>query len=420
MNILFVCHRFPYPPSRGGKIRPFNMIRHLSQKHTVTVCSLAHTAEELQEGVKLKDYCAEVIAEILPPSSRWAQAVRALPTHRQSSVAYFWSSRLRSRIEQRWERSRFDVTLVHCAFAAPYVLGLTGGFRIMDFGDLDSGKWKDYCEHRSWPISWGYKWEATKLRRFEKEIAQRFDHCTFTTPGELQEFESLGVNRPCSVIPNGVDFDYFSRSQPLQADSDLIIFLGRMDYFPNVHGILEFTHDILPRIQNVVPDAKLLIVGSNPTRKVRELARMPGVSVTGKVADVRPFLQDAAVAIAPLRIARGTQNKILECMAMGVPVVATRQAAQGIQAVPGRDLLVADDNEAFAQCVVQLLKNPDLRKGLSEAGRQRVQMSHAWQFSMNLLDGLLESVPPAGNSQPQVLADGRTSVPSASPPRDRA
>jgi sugar transferase (PEP-CTERM/EpsH1 system associated) len=420
MNVLFLCHRFPFPPNRGGKIRPFNMIRHLAERCSVTVASLAHTEEELREGAGLKKHCSEVIAEVVPSTTRWKQAMLALPTPKPSSVAYFWSEQLRRRIEARCKGTPPDLIWVHCAFAAPYVHGLKAGFRVMDYGDLDSGKWLDYAVHRSWPLSAGFGFEARKVREFERETALQFDYCTFTTYGELQAFRALEVQRPCSVIPNGVDLAYFTRARPLPRDSQVMIFLGRMDYFPNIDGVVDFALNTLPRIQKVVPGAELRIVGSNPVRQVRRLGRLPGVTVTGKVPDVRPYLEDAALAIAPLRIARGTQNKILECMAMGVPVVATSQAGRGIQAIPGKHLLVADGRDDFVQKAVELLRNPELRAEVSESGRHQVEAAHSWALSIKLLDRLIESAPVPQGLFAKVSGPERISTPSASAPCPRS
>ncbi len=387
MKILFVCHRLPFPPNRGGKIRPFYMIRHLSQRHSVVVASLAESERELQEGSGLQEYCAEVIAEVLPRSVRWAQACQAFLTNTPSSAAYFCSSRLHHRIQEALRKTDFDAIFVHCAFVAQYVTGLQNGLRILDFGDIDSAKWFDYSRWRAIPLSLGYGVEARKLRKYEKEMAKHFHRCTVTTQDELKEFQTLDVPIPCTIIPNGVDGTYFHRSRQSQ-DSPVIVFLGRMDYFPNVDGMVYFVNRIFPAIRRNVPNAELRIIGSNPIRKIRNLAKVPGVSVTGYVPDVRAYLIDAAVAVAPLRIARGTQNKILESMAMGIPVVATPEAAKGIQAVPGRHLLVADRAEAFASQVVEVLQNAELRKDLSEAGRRQVESVHSWSLAMDALDSI--------------------------------
>ncbi len=388
MKIFFACHRFPYPPNRGGKIRPFNIIRHLSQKHEVVVASLAHTQQELDEGDGLKEYCAEIYAEVVPAKVRWLQALQALPSATPSSVAYFGSSRLRRRIKEAASKTSFDAVMVHCAFAAQYGLQVSAKFRLMDFGDMDSGKWLDYSKWRSFPRSWAYYLEGHKLRRYEKQIAAAFDSCTLTTQGELEEFEKLQVDRPHNVIPNGVDGSYFHANGGPAQGKPVVVFVGRMDYYPNIDGVLYFTESIFPAIRAAVPNVEFRIVGSNPTPAVQRLRQIPGVVVTGHVPDVRPFLKDAVVSVAPLRMARGTQNKILESMAIGIPVVSTPAAAKGIQAIPGIHILVAGDPDRFAGQVVEVLKNPQLRLGFSKAGREQVNSAHVWSRSMEVLDNI--------------------------------
>jgi sugar transferase (PEP-CTERM/EpsH1 system associated) len=400
MRILFICHRFPFPPNRGGKIRPFQMIRHLSKKHSVVVASLAHTEEELEQGVGLEQHCQATIAEVVPSSSRWLRASGKLASKAPSSAAYFWSPRLDRRIREAWSTQKFDAVMVHCAFVAQYAMQLQGAFRILDFGDMDSAKWFDYAQFRGFPLSLGYKIEALKLRRFEREAARSFDRCTVTTNGEWEEYQTMGVPTPCSVLPNGVDAEYFhpSSSSPRSSEAPVIVFLGRMDYFPNIDGISEFARNIFPHIRTSIPNAELRIVGSNPSANVRSLEQLRGVMVTGHVPDVRPYLAEATVAIAPLRLARGTQNKVLECMAAGVPVVSSPQAARGIQAIPGDHLLVAEDALSFASQVVEVIRNTELRSRLAALGRRQVLSTHSWAASMKLLDELLETVSSKGKA----------------------
>lgn len=389
MKILFVCHRLPFPPNRGGKIRPFNMIQHLSQKHEVVVASLAETEQELRDGKDLEKHCSEVIAELLPKPVRWRQACMALFTKEPSSVAYFRSSALHRRVQQKLREQKFDCVIVHCAFVAQYVLGWEGGLRWLDYGDLDSEKWAEYGEHRAFPLSLGYQFEAKKLRKYEAKLARLFHQCTVTTQGELDMYASLGASTPCRVIPNGVDASYFSWPVQGSGNSRVIAFLGRMDYYPNIDGILYFAQDILPIIQKAIPDAQLRVIGSNPSQRIQDLTRIAGVTVTGHVPDVRPYLADAAVAIAPLRLARGTQNKILESMAMGIPVVATPQAAKGIQATPGTHLLVAGTPQVFAEQVAGLLQQIETRRTLAQEARKQVERMHHWPASMEIMDEVL-------------------------------
>jgi polysaccharide biosynthesis protein PslH len=395
MKILFVCHRLPFPPNRGGKIRPFHMIHHLGRKHSVVVASLAHTEDELREGRPLSNHCERVIAEVLPNRTRWTQAAAALPTPTPSSVAYFWSRRLAQRIQEASAKESFDAAIVHCAFVAQYVRHLRCDFRMLDYGDVDSGKWFDYARSRAFPLSIGYRFEAEKLRRYERQLTTEFDLCTATTLGELEEVRKLNSQVPSALIPKGVDLSYFHPRPQNPRDSAVLVFLGRMDYFPNIDGTLYFAEHIFPIIRRSVPQAQFRIVGSNPTPAIQRLAKLPGISVTGHVPDVRPYLQDAALAVAPLRIARGTQNKILEFLAMGVPVVTTPEAAKGVAASSGQHFLVAGTPDAFAGQVVRLLEDPELRETFSSAGRRPLAEAHSWPNSMRILDGLLENHRPA-------------------------
>ena len=390
MNILFVCHRLPFPPNRGGKIRPFNMIRHLSQRHHVTVASLAESEQELENGSGLQQYCTEVIAEVVPVSRRWLRAALALPTHMPSSAAYFWSPHLYRQIQKMSVEKKWDVVLVHCAFVAEYVLDLHPRLKILDFGDLDSAKWSDYAIHRSAPLSFGYALEARKLRRYEKKLARQFDSYLVTAQRELEEFATLQASAPCTVVPNGVDMEYFGAARDVVPSAPVIAFIGRMDYFPNIDGVLYFVRNMFPLIRRVIPQAEFRIVGANPTRQIDRLARIPGISVTGYVPDIRPHLRDARVVVAPLRIARGTQNKVLESMAMGIPVVATPEAAKGVQATPSEHLLVAQEPALFAQHVVEVLRENDRHNCLSRAAYQQIGKAHDWQRSMQLLDSVLQ------------------------------
>jgi len=389
MKIFFACHRFPFPPNRGGKIRPFNMIRHLSEKHEVFVGSLVHTQTELDEGAGLREYCAEIYDDVVPERKRRLRAVRALPGVAPSSVAYFSSSRLRHKVTEAARRISFDAVIVHCAFAAQYGLQVPARFRLLDFGDLDSVKWFDYSQCRPFPLSWGYYVEGHKLRRYERQMAGSFDYCTLTTSGELEEFEKLAVDCPHSVIPNGVDGSYFRPVGGPARGKPVVVFLGRMDYYPNIDGVLRFTESVLPIIQTAVPEVEFRVIGSNPTPAVERLRDSRNVVVTGYVPDVRSFLKDAVVSVAFLRMARGTQNKVLESMAMGIPVVATPQAAKGIQALAEKHLLVASEPEAFAAAIIRVLRDPELQKSLCEAGRRQVEKAHTWSASMEKFNLIL-------------------------------
>jgi sugar transferase (PEP-CTERM/EpsH1 system associated) len=389
MKVLFVCHRVPYPPKRGGKIRPFNIIRHLTESgHEVTVASLARSEEERDGAKDLERYCAKVLVEVVPNGAAWARMIARLATGEPSSFGYFHSPRLARRIRAEASAARPELIFAHCSSVAPYVSRLAAPLKVLDFGDMDSQKWREYARSRALPLCLGYALEAVKLERAERTLAGRFDLCTCTTAAELASLKSLGVRTSSDWFPNGVDCEFF---QPTQApyDRELIAFVGRMDYYPNQQAVFGFCRDVLPGLRARRPELHLQIIGADPPRSVRALERLAGVSVTGSVADVRPYVTRAALTVAPLEIARGTQNKILESLAMGVPVVCSEQAAGGVDVVPGTHLLTARTSEEYADAVLSLLESPERRRSLAEAGRARVLVNHSWTGSMRRLDELL-------------------------------
>ena len=393
MKILFLCHRFPYPPDHGARIRAFHFIHHLSQTNSVTVATLAHTQQELIQGQGLKEYCNRVICETIPTRVRWGRALGALCSSTPSSVAYFQSVSLQRQIDDLRASEKFDAIIVFCAFMAQYVLAWRGGYRILDYGDIDSAKWRDYSRYKAIPLSSAYAWEAAKLRNYERRIARHFHHCTVISRGELEEFQRFGVDVPCTIVPNGVDMDYFSYNAASPNGVSTIVFLGRMDYFPNIDGIRRFVSDVFPLVRRKLPTATLKIIGSNPTKSVRDLAKVTNVSVTGYVPDVRLHLKDAAVSIAPLRIARGMQNKILEALAMGIPTVATPEAAKGVECVPGKHLLVAGCPKTFAEMIIRLIEDGTLRRNLAEAGRRQIERVYTWHDSVDRLGTIVSQLP---------------------------
>jgi len=389
MRILVVCHRLPFPPTRGGKIRPFNIIRHLSQRHRVTVASLARSDEEARAGEGLAEHCARVLVETVSFPAAVARMVGRLPTASPSSVGYFHSPALERRIRNEVSAAGFDLILVHCAFVAHYVARVTSAPKILDFGDVDSQKWLAYAKARRFPLSLGYALEGAKLRRAEARLARQFDLCTCTTRAELQTLEGFDVGVPLGWFPNGVDTEYFKpAAEPY--DPDCISFVGRMDYFPNQQGVLDFCASVLPLVRERRPATRLAIVGADPSPAIRRLGELPGVIVTGSVPDIRPYFQRSALTVAPLQIARGTQNEILEAMAMGVPTVASAVAASGVNAEPGHHFLTASTPVEFTDAILRVLDDPGERRRIAEAGRQRVLSHHSWHSSMQALDLLIE------------------------------
>ncbi|MET0506810.1 MAG: TIGR03087 family PEP-CTERM/XrtA system glycosyltransferase [Burkholderiaceae bacterium] len=389
MRILFVCHRFPFPPKRGGKIRPFNMIRHLAATHEVHVASIAHDDADAEGAPGIAPYCSSYLVEQPAAAVKWGRMIARLATPQPSSIAYFQSPRLARRIRALVAARRFDLILVHCAFVAPYVSAIGDVPKILDFGDIDSEKWLAYSNFKPFPQSLGFRLEGRKMRAAERRLAGQFDCCTATTRLEHESLLALGGARETGWFPNGVDTDFFCPDGE-GYDPDTIAFVGRMDYYPNQQAIRNFVDDILPKVLATRPATRLLIVGANPPAAILELGKRPGVTVTGTVPDVRDHVRRAALTVAPLAIARGVQNKILESMALGVPVIATPVAAKGVDAAAPAHLLVAADDASFAASVLDLLGDPARRRQLAEAGRRQVIAAHSWAASMKRLDQIIE------------------------------
>ena len=390
MNILYLCHRFPFPPKRGGKIRPFNMIRHLSARgHQVTVCSLVRSPEEAEEGRGIAPYCSGFeMAHV----KEWVQVARMtvrLPLPTPSSMGYFYSPALAEHVRSLLNSRRWDLIFVHCSSVAQYVEHVKNTPKILDFGDMDSQKWLEYANYKPFPLSLGYRLEGAKMLAAEKRLARRFDLCTATTRAEWETLDGYATGVDTDWFPNGVDADFFCPAGE-SYDANTISFIGRMDYYPNQECMARFCEQIWPLLKRARPDMNLLIVGADPSPAMRKLGELPGVTVTGSVPDVRPFIRKSALMVAPLNIARGTQNKILEAMAMGVPVVTSTIAAGGVDAESETHFLVADTPPAYAQAIMRIIDSPAERNRLAMAGRQRMLSHHAWPRSMERMDGIID------------------------------
>lgn len=365
------------------------MIKHLAQKHDVTVASLVRSRAEAQDGEGLSRYCKNY--EMVPVRApiQVARMVARLPTSTPSSFGFFYSAELASRIRTLLARERFDLIFVHCSSVARYVERVNDTPKILDFGDMDSQKWREYARYKSFPFSAGFWLEACKLEREERRLASCFDLCTATTRAEWQTLESYNTGAATDWFPNGVDNTYFTPSG-VAYDPNTVCFVGRMDYYPNQECMFDFCRYVWPLVKQRRQNAKLLIVGADPTPAVKKLEELAGVTVTGSVPDVRPFLERSALMIAPLNIARGTQNKILEAMAAGVPVVTSSVAAGGVDASANQHLLVANTHQEQAAAVLHVMDNPGERERLATAGRTCMLERHEWSQSMIRLDDIID------------------------------
>ena len=399
MKILVVAHRAPFPPDSGSKIRSFNMIRHLAGAgHEITVASLARGDDEYRKVAGLGEYCRDLIIEPDGETASKLRMVARLPTPVPSSMGYFYSPRLHRRIREATRDRNFDFIVVHSSSVAQYVLHCNDTPKLLDFCDMDSQKWLTYVDWKPFPISFGYWLEGSKLARDEKRLAAQFDVCTVATPAELETLDALGAACATEWFANGVDSEFFARKKPYDP-SGPVCFVVRMDYYPNAQAMLEFCARSWPALREALPNLELTIVGAAPPARVRDLGKLPGVTVTGFVDDVRPWLEQAGMAIAPLQIARGTQNKVLEAMAMELPVIASAMAARGVDAQPGEHLESVNGSDELQQAIIALRNDPGRARELGAAARRQVLEHHAWASSMEKMHGIVRRY--AGRREPE-------------------
>jgi sugar transferase (PEP-CTERM/EpsH1 system associated) len=407
MTILYLTHRVPFPPDKGEKIRAYHQIAHLAARHRVHLISLADTREDLVHARSLERLCASV--DVVYRSRRAApwMALSALPSARSLSVAAFDLPAIHRLVRARLRADAPDVIVAYTCPMAIYVRDVTGIPRLLDFVDLDSEKWRAYAARARFPRSWMYRMEADRLARFEAEMAERFESSTFVSETEAALLRPRAPGARIGVIPMGVDLDYFRPHEPRPLPGPEIVFTGVMDYYPNADAVRHFADAMLPRIRASVPDAMFTIVGRRPTPDVRALGIREGVRVTGEVPDVRPYFARARLAVAPFRIARGVQSKVLEAMAMGLPVVSAPLATQGIGAGPDDGITVAGDPASFAAAAVTLLRDDVHWRRNAEAARNYVARAHRWVDAGTQLESMLASLAggPGASTDPSARAE---------------
>ncbi len=388
MRIYFLAHRIPHPPDKGEKIRAYHQLRHLTRSHEVTLATHVESAKDLAGVEALERWCARV--DWAPRSTGLRMKLRlgtALLSGEPLSFAAFRTDALRRKVRAGLQRDKPDIVFCYGAAMAPYVMHDTSARRAIDFVDADSAKWSAMATSGPLPLRKLYAEEARRVAGAEVEILSEFDQAIVACEGERDDLgrgeeARARSSTPLVVLGNGVDLGYFHPEQPgalpIAEREPILVFTGVMDYAPNVEGMVRFVREVWPRVQVALPRAQLVIVGRNPTRSVRRLAITPGVSVTGGVPDVRPYMSQAAAAVVPLHLSRGVQNKLLEAAAMGLPAVASSRVAGGTNLEPGRDLIVADDPERCAESVLRLLNDRSFAAELGARARHAVEERHRW------------------------------------------
>jgi len=383
-KLLYLVHRIPYPPNKGDKIRSFHWLKGLSESYDIYLGAFVDDENDWQYVDQLNVYCAGVHIEKLTPKTAKIKSLKGLLTGEPLTIPYYANQSMQRWVDEIVEKEKINDMLVFSSSMAQYVDSeiFSNCHRVIDFVDMDSDKWMQYAEKKQWPMSWIYRREARTLFNYEKKIAKKFDKSLFVSSKEAELFSVQIKDALIKVdyVNNGVDTAYFSSnegfSNPYGKDEKIIIFTGAMDYWANVDAVQWFAEEVFPALKNKIEHLRFIIVGSKPTGEVLDLQSIDGVKVTGFVKDIRPYIMYADVAVAPMRIARGIQNKVLEAMSMGRTVVVSPQGLEGINAQPDKDLMLSTLKQDWVEQVTNAIIQPNLEMGHS--ARTCVMNHYSW------------------------------------------
>ena len=402
-NVLFLVHRLPYPPNKGDKVRSYHLLKHLSAKHRVFLGTFLDNPDDERFIGNVKDICPDTYIARLRPSVAKISSLVALLLKQPLSIRYYRNERLQAWVNQTLKENHIDSILVFSSVMTQFVPVMTGKDApalLIDFVDVDSKKWMQYADKHRWPLSWLYQREGEKMLNFDRAASVRAKKSFFVTEKEAALFEKMAPESIGTTVAmsNGVDTDYFSphpdRVSPFvnvgRNENEIkLVFTGAMDYWPNIDAVIWFSREILPRLLQPWPQLCFYIVGRSPPHSVRALASQY-VFVTGTVPDVRPYLQHANLVLAPLRVARGIQNKILEAMAMGRPVVASRSCAEAIEATSD-ELIRVSGVSGFVSGIDALLRAPGQAECVGFAARTRVISTYSWDANLACIDPYIDA-----------------------------
>lgn len=393
-NILFLLHRIPYPPNKGDKIRSYHFLRGLAEEYNIYLATFVDEPNDWQYVTKVEKYTHQSLFIKLNPFFAKIKSLSGLIVNKPLSLPYYQTHQLQNWVDMTIKEKKIDKVFIFSSVMVQYVQKYNDLEVIIDFVDVDSDKWLQYSQKAKWPMSWVYKREAKKLLEFDENVAKCAKTSIFVSQEEANLFERLVEvdSKQINFVNNGVDTHYFNPEikyeTPYNIAEKIIVFTGAMDYWANVDAVCWFVRDVFPIIKQQCKNVQFYIVGSSPTKEVLNLANTQGVLVTGRVEDIRPFLFYAQLVVAPLKIARGIQNKVLEAMAMGKKIVATPQAIEGIR-IGGQEVFVAENAEDFAYQVLSSLSNISVDY-YAEKARKFVIENHSWAANLQRLTEIIE------------------------------
>lgn len=390
--VIYLTHRVPYPPDKGDRIRTFHILRYLASRSRVLLGCLADEPVVEDHVRLLRELCADVCVVDNASIRRWVRGGGSFLRGQTISEGLFYHPKLQQRLSRWLAEFPVQSCLLSASSLAPYLhdsqMAKLNSATVVDLIDVDSQKWLDYAGvFRGWK-RWVYRHEGERLRKLEIELARRVQALTVVSESECGLFRSFCQEGQLLAIPNGVDLEYFTpRSATIVPTS--CVFVGAMDYPPNVDAVVWFAEHVWPEIIQRQPQATFTIVGRRPTEVVQDLGKRTGIQVTGQVADVREYVAQSAVVVAPLRIARGIQNKVLEALAMAKPVLASTAAREGLAVTEGQELLRADTPEEWKRTLLDLWESPKRQTELGAAGRRYVEQHHSWESCLKDFSRLL-------------------------------
>jgi sugar transferase (PEP-CTERM/EpsH1 system associated) len=399
VKTLYLSQRIPFPPNKGEKIRTFHQIKYLlDNNHEIFLCCPYTTDEELDLIEQFKDlYGVHTLQHKLGPN--FLRYISGLISHKALSVSNFYNLKLQKMVDELILSESFRNIVCTSSSMAEYVFKssaiagkITKPKLVMDFMDLDSDKWKQYRDSSTLPMKWVYNREFKLLSKYEQNINRCFDICFFISQSEVDLFCK---NNVCTVKPlaigNGIDNEFFTPAIQMPYNNDpVFIFTGVMDYKPNIDSVLWFAENVWQKVIQKYPDSRFIIAGMNPVTEILALNNIKGIEVTGFVDDILPYYHQSDIFIAPLRIARGVQNKVLQAFSCGLPVIATSMGAEGIDYTDGTNILIADNPDSFFECIEQLVSNKLLYQSIKESALQLIKHNYSWDAQLTPLKNILE------------------------------
>lgn len=403
MRILCLTSRLPYPPNRGDRLRAYHFIEHLSREHELSLVSFIASESEREHVEPLRSFCEDVQVLSMSPYRSAAATIGNLWRKEPLQALYYRSGAMQRLVDEVLSVGQYHAAYIHLFRMAPYLANRSGLYRIVDLTDMISREISRSLRYRGLTSRLIYRLERSRIERYERWVARTFEETWLISEADREVLARACPGANALVVPNGVDMErFFPTGQP--CDPDSLLFVGHLGVFHNIDAALYLVQDVLPLVRQKLPGCTLKIVGADPGPRVRKLGLEPWVTVTGFVPDLNKFLNRAALFVAPLRFAAGVQNKVLEAMAAGRPVVTTGLVNDGLGAQPDREIIVADDVDSMAQRIITLLQDRALRARIGRAGREFVQQKYGWHHVADRIRVIETSLAQQASDRPMAAA----------------